>query len=91
MSGADAKKKEFFAALMGVGVPTLRELYLEIIGKVEDNKVRTELLDEFNESWGEYMYTRTAGRQMHQGKGGNLLEYGGHGYAIILLDFDVET
>ena len=49
MSGADAKKKEFFAALMGVGVPTLRELYLEIIGKVEDNKVRTELLDEFNE------------------------------------------
>ena len=50
-----------------------------------------DLLDEFNESWGEYMYTRTAGRQMHQGKGGNLLEYGGHGYAIILLDFDVET
>ena len=50
-----------------------------------------DLLDEFNESWGEHMYTRTAGRQMHQGKGGNLLEYGGHGYAIILLDFDVET
>ena len=50
-----------------------------------------DLLDEFNASWGEYMYTRTAGRQMHPGKGGNLLEYGGHGYAIILLDFDVET
>jgi hypothetical protein len=49
MTGNDDKRKEFFASLVGLGIPTLRELYLEIIGKVLDTKIRKELLKEFNE------------------------------------------
>tara|TARA_B110000908_G_scaffold53834_1_gene65616 strand:- start:11301 stop:11822 length:522 start_codon:yes stop_codon:yes gene_type:complete len=48
MTDSDAKRKEFFAAMIGVGVPTLRDLYHEIISKVQNNKTRSDLLDEFN-------------------------------------------
>ena len=49
MTDSDAKRKEFFAAMVGVGIPTLRDLYHEIIDKIVDKKVRKELLTEFDE------------------------------------------
>lgn len=48
MKDTEDKRKEFFMAMMGVGIPVLRDLYLEVISKIEDEKIRNEFVEEFN-------------------------------------------
>ena len=48
MTDLDDKRKEFFMAMMGVGIHVLRTLYLEVISKIEDKNKMEALKNEFN-------------------------------------------
>ena len=45
----DPKQQEFFAAVVGLGLHVLRDLYAEVISKVEDKKKREAFEKEFAE------------------------------------------